>query len=215
MYQDINYDVRAPVAIITMNRPDALNAFTGRMLAEIRHALASAERDPDVVGMVLTGAGRGFCAGMDMNALNQMSSGADEGGDDLSELAASPGDRATGFRADPRRPGRPESRTEGRPECPSRECTTRGDRARRRRELSVTRWLVLPLGFVLVAAAGYALLSAAPSPRHAVPAATRASAGGERDEIDDASRAKLRALLREADREESSSSTASRAEGAP
>jgi enoyl-CoA hydratase/carnithine racemase len=92
MYQDINYDVRAPVAIITMNRPDALNAFTGRMLAEIRHALATAERDPEVVGMVLTGAGRGFCAGMDMNALNQMSSGADEGGDDLSELAASPGD---------------------------------------------------------------------------------------------------------------------------
>jgi len=92
MYQDINYDVRAPVAIITMNRPDALNAFTGRMLAEIRHALATAERDPEVVGMVLTGAGRGFCAGMDMNALNQMSSGADEGGDDLSELSASPGD---------------------------------------------------------------------------------------------------------------------------
>jgi enoyl-CoA hydratase/carnithine racemase len=92
MYQDINYDVRGPVAIITMNRPDALNAFTGRMLAEIRHALATAERDPEVVGMVLTGAGRGFCAGMDMNALNQMSSGADEGADDLSELAASPGD---------------------------------------------------------------------------------------------------------------------------
>ena len=92
MYQDINYDVRAPVAIITMNRPDSLNAFTGRMLAEIRHALATAERDSDVIGMVLTGAGRGFCAGMDMNALNQMSSGADEGGDDLSELAASPGD---------------------------------------------------------------------------------------------------------------------------
>ena len=91
MYQDINYDVRAPVAIITMNRPDSLNAFTGRMLAEIRHALATAERDSDVIGMVLTGAGRGFCAGMDMNALNQMSSGADEGGDDLSELAASPG----------------------------------------------------------------------------------------------------------------------------
>ena len=96
MYQDINYDVRAPVAIITMNRPDSLNAFTGRMLAEIRHALATAERDSDVIGMVLTGAGRGFCAGMDMNALNQMSSGADEGGDDLSELAASPGDSGMG-----------------------------------------------------------------------------------------------------------------------
>ena len=42
------------------------------MLAEIRHALDSAERDEQVVGIVLTGAGRGFCAGMDMNALNEM-----------------------------------------------------------------------------------------------------------------------------------------------
>ncbi|MCP5181531.1 MAG: enoyl-CoA hydratase/isomerase family protein [Pseudomonadales bacterium] len=95
MYQEIVYDVRDPVAVITMNRPDALNAFTNRMLAEIRHALAAAEQDPAVVGIVLTGAGRGFCAGMDMNALNAMSAG---GGarEDLSALEANPGDASLG-----------------------------------------------------------------------------------------------------------------------
>jgi enoyl-CoA hydratase/carnithine racemase len=91
MYRDILYTVEDPVAVITMNRPDALNAFTNRMRAEIRHALAEAERDERVVGIVLTGAGRGFCAGMDMNALNAMSSGGAGGADDLSSLAATPG----------------------------------------------------------------------------------------------------------------------------
>jgi enoyl-CoA hydratase/carnithine racemase len=96
MYQDILYQVDDPVAVITMNRPEALNAFTGRMLAEIRHALAAAEQDERVVGIVLTGAGRGFCAGMDMNALNSMSGGGGEGGDDLSALEARPGDPEMG-----------------------------------------------------------------------------------------------------------------------
>ena len=90
-YEEILYDVHDPVAVITMNRPDALNAFTNRMLAEIRHALAAAEADDRVVGIVLTGAGRGFCAGMDMNALNSMSSG-DSAAADLSALDAHPGD---------------------------------------------------------------------------------------------------------------------------
>ena len=92
MYQDILYQVDDPVAVITMNRPDALNAFTVRMLAEIRHALAAAEEDERVVGIVLTGAGRGFCAGMDMNALNSMSGGGAGEREDLSELDAQPGD---------------------------------------------------------------------------------------------------------------------------
>ena len=94
-YQDIIYHVEDPVAVITMNRPEALNAFTNRMLAEIRHALAAAEQDEHVVGIVLTGAGRGFCPGMDMNALDNMSSGAGAG-EDLSALAASPGDPELG-----------------------------------------------------------------------------------------------------------------------
>jgi enoyl-CoA hydratase/carnithine racemase len=95
-YQDILYQVDDPVAIITMNRPDALNAFTTRMLAEVRHALAQAEQDERVVGIVLTGAGRGFCAGMDMNALNSMSSSGGGGREDLSALEAQPGDPQTG-----------------------------------------------------------------------------------------------------------------------
>jgi len=95
MYTEISYEVRDPVAVITMNRPEALNAFTNRMLAEIRHALAAAEQDPAVVGIVLTGAGRGFCAGMDMNALNSMSSGG-SAREDLSSFEANPGDKSLG-----------------------------------------------------------------------------------------------------------------------
>lgn len=96
LYQHITYEVRNPVAIITMNRPEALNAFTNRMLAEIRHALAAAEDDEQVVGMVLTGAGRGFCAGMDMNALDNMSNADGAAKDDLSALKADPGDKTLG-----------------------------------------------------------------------------------------------------------------------
>lgn len=96
MYQDITYQVDDPVAVITMNRPEALNAFTVRMLAEIRHALAAAERDERVVGIILTGAGRGFCAGMDMNALDSMSGEGGGAAEDLSELEASPGDPGLG-----------------------------------------------------------------------------------------------------------------------
>ncbi len=95
MYQQIAYEVQDPVAVITMNRPDRLNAFTTRMLAEIRHALAAAERDVDVVGIVLTGAGRGFCAGMDMGSLDNLSSGTSER-EDLSALEAAPGDPELG-----------------------------------------------------------------------------------------------------------------------
>ena len=94
MYEEIIYSVENPVAIITMNRPEALNALTGRMMAEIRHALAAAEADPEVVGIVLTGAGRGFCAGADIGGLDATASG--EAGnaepEDLSALKADPGD---------------------------------------------------------------------------------------------------------------------------
>ena len=91
MYKEIIYEVADPVATITMNRPDRLNAFTTRMLAEIRHALAEAEKDTRVVGIILTGAGRGFCAGMDMNALDDISAGSESASRDLSELDANPG----------------------------------------------------------------------------------------------------------------------------
>jgi enoyl-CoA hydratase/carnithine racemase len=96
MYEEITYTVEDPVAIITMNRPDRLNAFTVRMLAEIRHALGAAEKDGRVVGIVLTGAGRGFCAGMDMGSLDRMSSGGAAAAEDLSGLEAEVGDPGMG-----------------------------------------------------------------------------------------------------------------------
>jgi enoyl-CoA hydratase/carnithine racemase len=96
MYQEIIYEVQDPVAIITMNRPEALNALTGRMQAEIRHAVGVAEQDPAVVGIVLTGAGRGFCAGADMQGLNATASGDGGAREDLSALKASPGDPMMG-----------------------------------------------------------------------------------------------------------------------
>ena len=95
-YEEITYEITEPVATITMNRPEALNALTVRMLAEIRHAMAAAEQDERVVGIVLTGAGRGFCPGMDMNALDSMSSGSGQTKDDLSHLHADPGDPKLG-----------------------------------------------------------------------------------------------------------------------
>ena len=92
MYQHIIYDVNDPVAIIRLNRPDRLNALTDRMLAELRHALAEAEADARVVGIVLTGEGRGFSAGADMQGLSATASGEQGARDDLSELDAQPGD---------------------------------------------------------------------------------------------------------------------------
>jgi enoyl-CoA hydratase/carnithine racemase len=75
MYEQIIYEVDAPVATITLNRPDALNAWTTPMAAEVRHAVGEAERDPSVVGIVITGAGRGFCAGADLNLLSGIAGG--------------------------------------------------------------------------------------------------------------------------------------------
>ncbi|HEX3333994.1 MAG TPA: enoyl-CoA hydratase-related protein [Acidimicrobiales bacterium] len=63
------YEVRDRVATVTLNRPDRLNAWTGRMHAEYRALLARAEADPGVRVIVVTGAGRGFCAGADAKAL--------------------------------------------------------------------------------------------------------------------------------------------------
>jgi enoyl-CoA hydratase/carnithine racemase len=78
-YAEILYDVDDPVATITLNRPEALNAWTDTMAGEVRDALGQAEHDPAVVGIVLTGAGKGFCAGADMKRLSALS-GADGGG---------------------------------------------------------------------------------------------------------------------------------------
>ncbi len=63
------YGVDDRVATITLNRPERLNAWTGRMHAEYRALLDRAASDPEVRVVVVTGAGRGFCAGADTRAL--------------------------------------------------------------------------------------------------------------------------------------------------
>jgi enoyl-CoA hydratase/carnithine racemase len=93
MYAEILYEVDDPIATITLNRPAVLNAWTNRMGAEVRHALAQAESDARVVAVVLTGAGRGFCAGADLKQLRGISEG-ERGDETPSELAADPGDPA-------------------------------------------------------------------------------------------------------------------------
>ncbi len=79
VYDEILYEVDDPVATITLNRPRALNAWTPSMELEVRDAVGRAARDPAVVGIVLTGAGRGFCAGADLKVLQGLSSGAGAG----------------------------------------------------------------------------------------------------------------------------------------
>ena len=65
-YEQILYEVRGDVAWITLSRPDRLNAWTPRMGAEQADAMERANEDPAVGAIVTTGAGRGFCAGADM-----------------------------------------------------------------------------------------------------------------------------------------------------
>jgi len=65
----IIYEVAERVATVSLSRPHRLNAWTGRMHTEYRQCLAQAEGDPEVRVIVVTGAGRGFCAGADSAAL--------------------------------------------------------------------------------------------------------------------------------------------------
>jgi len=67
--QETVYNVSERVATITLNRPDKLNAWTAVMDQEVRAAIYEAESDPNVRVIILTGAGRGFCAGADMSLL--------------------------------------------------------------------------------------------------------------------------------------------------
>src|SRR5579862_8631461 len=64
------YNVPSRVATITLNRPDKLNAWTALMESEVRSHMENAEQDDEVRVIVLTGAGRGFCAGADMSLLS-------------------------------------------------------------------------------------------------------------------------------------------------
>ncbi|HTM52911.1 MAG TPA: enoyl-CoA hydratase [Pirellulales bacterium] len=69
-YSEILYNVAEGVATVTLNRPQKLNAWTTTMEQEVAEAMQAAEADPGVRVIVLTGAGRGFCAGADLANLD-------------------------------------------------------------------------------------------------------------------------------------------------
>jgi len=68
-YEQITFERKGRVGVITLSRPEKLNAWTPRMMAEYRDAIARGNADPEVGAIVMTGAGRAFCAGADIGAV--------------------------------------------------------------------------------------------------------------------------------------------------
>ncbi|MFV2089095.1 MAG: crotonase/enoyl-CoA hydratase family protein [Pseudomonadales bacterium] len=87
-YETIKYEVEDGILTLTLNRPEILNAFNQEMLAEMIDAFDHADADDDIRAIIVTGAGRGFCAGADLSA------GADSFNADTRD------DRATGLQPD-------------------------------------------------------------------------------------------------------------------
>jgi enoyl-CoA hydratase/carnithine racemase len=67
-YETIRYEPEGPALVITLNRPDKLNAYTAQMGAELADAIVRADEDDAIRAVIITGAGRGFCAGADISA---------------------------------------------------------------------------------------------------------------------------------------------------
>ncbi|MFM8795064.1 MAG: enoyl-CoA hydratase-related protein, partial [Acidimicrobiales bacterium] len=66
--QEVSLDVANGIATVTLNRPDKLNAFTGRMMNELIEVFDRTDADDGVKTVIITGAGRGFCAGADLSS---------------------------------------------------------------------------------------------------------------------------------------------------
>jgi 2-(1,2-epoxy-1,2-dihydrophenyl)acetyl-CoA isomerase len=75
-YQTIDYAVAAGIARLTLNRPERLNSFNTLMHQEVRHALTALAADTEARVLILTGAGRGFCAGQDLGDRPSVPAGA-------------------------------------------------------------------------------------------------------------------------------------------
>ena len=75
-YETVLYDVADRICTITLNRPEKLNAWTRQMHLDLKDAMHKAGADAEVRAIILTGAGRGFCAGADMGGLQAIGSGA-------------------------------------------------------------------------------------------------------------------------------------------
>lgn len=69
-YNNIEFVLEDGAAILTFNRPDSLNSFNAEMHAEVREALKEVKKNPEVRALVITGNGRGFCAGQDLSDRN-------------------------------------------------------------------------------------------------------------------------------------------------
>ena len=67
-YQTILFERNEGVGMVTLNRPDQLNAFTPQMLQELMDVFKGMERDPDVRAILITGAGKAFCGGEDFKS---------------------------------------------------------------------------------------------------------------------------------------------------
>ena len=89
MYSEILYDVADSIATITLNRPDKLNAFTNRMMYELIEAFDAVDADDAVRAVIVTGSGRGFCAGADLSAGGETFA---HGGSDIQTDAGVPRD---------------------------------------------------------------------------------------------------------------------------
>ena len=68
-YQTLLYQVQNRILTITLNRPEQMNAFTVEMANELEHPFKTASEDDNVGAIVVTGAGKAFCAGMDVMSL--------------------------------------------------------------------------------------------------------------------------------------------------